>query len=357
MKRNFIRRVLKSAVYSLPGVTRERVFDLVKRVSKGVVASLPNVAIEAVVASLPNVAKEAIVASLPYVAKEAVFEQICDDFGRFAVIARCAPYCNVVGLRVSGSYGVIQSAPDDDTILRQYAKTGTWAERTNNLFRSFFADRGGNYIDVGANIGLTTIPVAQNPHVRCLAIEPEPQNFANLCVNIAENCPYNNVEVQRLAMFVRRQRLSLELSSGNLGDLRLRIDEKAGNYGEERRATIDVEAMPLDEIAGNLNGPLAVKIDTQGAEPFVVSGGKETLGRAGLVVCEFWPYGMSRLGANFDDLIVFLRDQFSTLAIAMREEATVLPPRPSAEVCEELSAFVAAHTNNPLMYLDVIARR
>ena len=167
MKRNFIRRVLKSAVYSLPGVTRETVFDLVKRVSKGVVASLP------------------------HVAKEAVFEQICDDFGRFAVIARCAPDCNVVALRVSGSYGVIQSAPDDDTILTQYAKSGTWAERTNNLFRSFFADRGGNYIDIGANIGLTTIPVAQNPHVRCLAIEPEPQNFANLCVNIAENCAYN----------------------------------------------------------------------------------------------------------------------------------------------------------------------
>ena len=345
MKRNFIRRVLKSAVYSLPGVTRETVFDLVKRVSKGVVASLP------------HVAKEAVFASLPSVAKEAVFEQICDDFGRFAVIARCAPDCNVVALRVSGSYGVIQSAPDDDTILTQYAKTGTWAERTNNLFRSFFADRGGNYIDIGANIGLTTIPVAQNPHVRCLAIEPEPQNFANLCVNIAENCPYNNVEVQRLAMFVRRQKLSLELSSGNLGDHRLHIGEKAGHYGEEGRATIDVEAMPLDEIAGNLNGPLAVKIDTQGAEPFVVSGGKETLGRAGLVISEFWPYGMSRLGANFEDLIEFLRDQFSTLAVAMREEATVLPPRPSAEVCEELSAFVAAHTNNPLMYLDVIARR
>jgi FkbM family methyltransferase len=318
MKRNFIKRVLKSAI---------------RRVSKGVVASLPQVG------------------------KEAVLEQMCDDFGRFAVIMRCAQQCNVIALKVSGSYGVIQSAPDDDTILTQYAKTGTWAERTNNLFRSFFADRGGNYIDIGANIGLTTIPVAQNPRVRCLAIEPEPQNFANLCVNIAENCPNKNVEVQRLAMFVRRQRLSFELSSWNLGDHRLRIGEKTGQYGEERRTTIDVEALPLDEIAGNLNGPLAVKIDTQGAEPFVVSGGKETLGRAGLVISEFWPYGMSRLGANFEDLIEFLRDQFSTLAVATREEATVLPPRPSAEVCEELSAFVAAHTNNPLMYLDVIARR
>src|ERR1700730_5225126 len=333
MKSNLIRRVLRGAASSLPWVTREAVFDRVRRVSKGVVSSLPKVA------------------------QEAVFEQICDDLGRFAVISRLAPDCNVFGLRVSGRYGVIQSASDDHSILMQYAKTGTWAERTNSLLRSFFADTGGNYIDIGANIGLTTIPVAQNPRVRCLAIEPEPKNFANLCLNIAENCPYNNVEVRRLAMFVRRQRLSLELSSGNLGDHRLRIGEKTGQYGEENRATIDVEAMPLDEIAGNLNGPLAVKIDTQGAEPLVVSGGKETLGRAGLVISEFWPYGMSRLGANFEDLIEFLRDQFSTLAIAMREEATVLPPRPSAEVCEELSAFVAAHTNNPLMYLDVIARR
>jgi len=33
--------------------------------------------------------------------------------------------------------------------------------------------------------------------------------------------------------------------------------------------------LPLDEIAENLNGPLAVKIDTQGGRSrFVVSGGK-----------------------------------------------------------------------------------
>jgi hypothetical protein len=208
MKRSFIRRVLRAAAFSLPGVTHEAVFDLVRRLSKRVVSSLPKVA------------------------QEAVFEQICDDFGRFAVISRLAPDCNVVPLRASGRYGVIQSASDDKSVLMQYAKTGTWAERTNSLLRSFFAETGGNYIDIGANIGLTTIPVAQNPRVSCLAIEPEPKNFANLCVNIAENCPYKNVEVRRLAIYVRRQRLSLELSSGNLGDHRLRIGEKTGRIGE-----------------------------------------------------------------------------------------------------------------------------
>ncbi len=333
MKHNLTSQVLKTAASTVPGVTREAVFDVVRNVSKGVLSSLPKVVLEA------------------------VLEAICDNYGRFEVISRLAPGCNVVALRASGRYGVIQSVSTDRSVLLQYAKTGTWAERTNSLLQSFFADTGGSYIDIGANIGLTTIPVAQNPRVRCLAIEPEPQNFSNLCVNVAENCRFDNVEIRQLAMFVRRQKLSFELSSGNLGDHRLRIGEQAGRLGEEKRRTIDVEGVPLDEIAADLNGPLAVKIDTQGAEPFVAAGGKETLARAGLVISEFCPYLMSRLGGSSADLIKFLRDRFSTLAIAMEEEGPVLPARPSAEVCEKLSAFVAAHSENPEKYLDVIARQ
>jgi FkbM family methyltransferase len=343
-RKKLLRSMLRGAVSSLPGVRHEAVVDLVRRVSKAVVSCLPKVA------------------------HEAILEQICDDFGRFALISRLAPECNVIALKVSGKYGVIQSASNDRAVLMQYAKTGMWAARTNNLLRSFFADKGGNYIDIGANIGLTTIPVAQNPQVSCLAIEPEPQNFTNLCVNIAENCPHKNVHVRRLAIYMRRETLSFELSSGNLGDHRLRTGEKRGRYEEDKRATIDVEATPLDEIAGNLDGPLAVKIDTQGAEPFVVSGGKETLGRAGLIVSEFWPYGMAQLGANSTDFIEFLRDEFATLSIAMDESsmwsnAEVLeegpfpPARPATEVCEQLSALVALHSDNPEMYVDVLARR
>ncbi len=336
--------MLRAAAFNFPGVSRGTVNDLVRRLSKRIVSSLPKVA------------------------HEAVLEQVCDDIGRFEMISRLAPDCNVVGLRVSGRYGVIQSASDDRTVLMQYAKTGTWAERTNGLLRSFFADRAGSYLDIGANIGLTTIPVAQNPRVRCLAFEPEPGNFANLRANVAENCPHNNVELRCLALYIRRQKLSFELSSENLGDHRLRIGDKAGRIGEERRATIEVDAVPLDEIAGSLNGPLAVKIDTQGAEPFVVSGGKKTLSQAGLVISEFWPYGMVRLGGDPEEFIKFLRDQFSTLAIETEESliwsgaqyleaGSIAPARSSVEVCEQLCELVAAHSDHPEVYVDVIARR
>ena len=66
---------------------------------------------------------------------------------------------------------------------------------------------------------------------------------------------------------------------------------------------------------------------------------------------------MARLGGNFEDLTDFLRDQFSTLAIATEEKGPALPPRPATEVCSQLAALVAAHTNNPEVYVDVIARR
>jgi hypothetical protein len=100
--------------------------DLVRRLSKGIVSRLPKVA------------------------HEAALEQICNDVGRFEMISRLAPDCNVVGLKVSGMYGVIQSVSDDRAVLMQYAKNGTWAERTNELLTSFFAGNAGSYIDAGA---------------------------------------------------------------------------------------------------------------------------------------------------------------------------------------------------------------
>jgi FkbM family methyltransferase len=320
MNKQLVRRALKNAVAGLPASVRQGVYDLVRRVSK---------------------AGAAAAASLPESARQAVFEQICED-------------CHVVSLKVSGRYGAIQSLTD--IVLTHYAINGTYSEHINNQLKSFFAEKGGNYIDIGANIGLTTIPVAQNARVRCLAIEPEPRNFINLCANIAENCPHKNVEVRRLAIFVRPQTLRFELSSGeNLGDHRLHIHDKARGSEEHERATIEVEAVCLDEIAGNLKGSLAVKIDTQGAEPFVVLGGKETLSRAELIISEFWPYGMAQLGGNPGDLIEFLHDQFSTLVI-MGEDGSV-SPRPASEVCAQLTALVKAHSENPEMSVDVLARR
>ena len=62
------------------------------------------------------------------------------------------------------------------------------------------------------------------------------------------------------------------------------------NTGEDRltsgavsdRRMIDVRVAPLDEFLDRIEGRLALKVDTQGAEPFVVAGGKGVFAKAGL---------------------------------------------------------------------------
>src|SRR5882762_4083900 len=69
---------------------------------------------------------------------------------------------------------------------------------------------------------------------------------------------------------------------------------RAGNGA----ARCDGYAVPLDDLHLGIKGPLVIKIDTQGAEPFVFSGGKETLSKADLIVVEWSPYHMARLGGE-----------------------------------------------------------
>ena len=122
--------------------------------------------------------------------------------------------------------------------------------QTNDTLTAFFAAHGGgDYIDVGANIGLTTIPVAQNPNVECLALEPEPSNFSYLTVNVAANCPHLNVTIKRLAAFSERRTLPFEIAVNNLGDHRIRLKDHPGQWNEQLRQTIEVEAVPLDDVA------------------------------------------------------------------------------------------------------------
>ena len=82
-----------------------------------------------------------------------------------------------------------------------------------------FSEAGGAYLDTGASIGLTTLPVARNPLVNCFAFEPEPTNFANLQANVRRNALHQNAALHRLALLDRAGSVGFGLSDdGSLGD-------------------------------------------------------------------------------------------------------------------------------------------
>ena len=295
-----------------------------------------------------------LTATLPRPAREATLAGLCEEGGRYGMLMRLAGEVNVVAFGVRGLYGTLQGSAKDGAILRAYAETGVWAERTVGLIRNFFKESdGGVYIDVGANIGATVIPIAANPKVTCLALEPEPANYQHLITNIGANCVHGNVEAKRVAAFSRRGTMSFEISPTNMGDNRLRTRETAGALGEEQWHSTDVETVPLDEIVPRSERPLVVKIDTQGAEPHVVEGGKETISRADLIVLEFWPYGMARMGADQNWLLEFFKNHFDYMSIAPGETAAMPFPLPIGQACEVLSAL----TIDPNVYVDVITGR
>src|SRR5579863_2394865 len=118
----------------------------------------------------------------------------------------------ITDIRINGRYGLIEGSIDDDSILASYGRRKIWAAETNDVFVDFFARRGaGTYLDIGANIGLTTIPVARNRAVSCLAFEPEPMNYGYLVQNVGRNCTHGNVSTFDVALFDRQTTVDFEL--------------------------------------------------------------------------------------------------------------------------------------------------
>jgi len=264
---------------------------------------------------------------------------------------------NVSGLSVRGAYGEFHSTSSDAMVLMLYALRGTYASETNSLLREFFSKSGrGTYIDIGANIGLTTVPLAQDPNVLCIAIEPEPTNFRNLVRNVADNCSHGNVTTLQKAVSFQKATLELELDPANLGDHRIRTTLEPGSQLEHTRQAIEVEALPLDDLVGPIEGPLAIKMDVQGAEPFVVAGGENTLNQASLVIMEYWPYGMKRMGADFQSILEFLEPRFEVTYLS-REGQTMVEGIDSSRALADLRDMAESKVSDPEFYVDIVARR
>ena len=265
-------------------------------------------------------------------------------------MTRAAAKAGITGFSAKGRWGVVQSAATDRKVLLAYAQTGDWARRSREVFEKFFAADGGTFLDLGANIGLTTIPVAQNPQVQCFGFEPDPTNFANLQENVRRNAKHGNVTLFNLALLDRRGTVPFGLAEeGNLGDHRVMA---VGNP----MSTMQVEAMPLDACEFPIRGRLGVKMDTQGAEPAIIAGGRSVLSQANLVVMEFQPYLIEQLGGDPEHVIRYI-NTFDRVAILQGESEGELIYGSAAEACEKMRQTYAVAKTDIFNYLDIYAER
>jgi FkbM family methyltransferase len=290
------------------------------------------------------------VAHAPRRVREAMLQGYMDRCGIEALSAHLLHSLKIVEIGANGDRGVITSAWNDQCVLREYAATGTFSPTLTQAILGFFGDAAGTYVDIGANIGLMTIPLARNPRIHCLAFEPEPVNFGHLRRNVARNAEGASIELHQVALFESRGTIAMALAEENLGDHRL---TRAGVSG---RRTIQVPTSALDDFLDRIAEPLAIKVDTQGAEPFVIAGGRKVLARAGMLAMEFCPYLMRQLGGD-PGVVIDLVAGFDR--IALMKPAVPETPRyvSSAEACRVLEHEVRTGVGSAGDYFDILAIR
>ncbi|HUN36326.1 MAG TPA: FkbM family methyltransferase [Trebonia sp.] len=145
---------------------------------------------------------------------------------------------------------------------------------------------GDTVWDIGANMGLFSFAaaVAAGPEGRVLAVEPDTELARLLRRSAAEGTGRAPVEVLPAAV-------SEDLSVARFHVARRnRATSHLAGFGSPMaggvRSTQLVPTVTLDWLAARFPAPDVLKIDVEGAELAVLSGGAEVLARSPRVICE-----------------------------------------------------------------------
>jgi FkbM family methyltransferase len=188
-----------------------------------------------------------------------------------------------------------------DTIISEKLRAEQcWEPYETQLVITHFK-AGGVFVDVGANIGYYTLLASAiaGPNGKVLCYEPDVENFVLLQENVRLN-DLHNVTLHALALSDRNEDGELFLSTDNFGDHRIYSDGGVRNSRPIQLVHGDQHLEPQTQHIDFL------KIDTQGAEYFVVNGLRKLIAANSAHLCmivEFCPYGIRHSGANGHQLI------------------------------------------------------
>lgn len=162
---------------------------------------------------------------------------------------------------------------------------------------------GRTFIDIGANIGTSTIPALRSFGASdAYAFEPNPETYRLLRCNLVANDLDLRVHPFCVALSDLPGDGVLEMAPDDWGDHRVRVngDVPDGPYRESQRKTITVQLTTFDILVQTVPIDLdqvgLVWMDVQGHERRVLTGASSLLERDIPVVMEYWPYGLRRTG-------------------------------------------------------------
>jgi FkbM family methyltransferase len=174
---------------------------------------------------------------------------------------------------INGRHGVFVVNPRDYYVGHAIAIYGEYGEHEVQLF-SQLVKPGDTVIEVGANIGAHTVPLAKlvGAHGQVHAFEPQPVIFQNLCANIALNSLLNVHTYSQAAGSSSGKAIVPVVdytSLGNFGGVEL-LDQGPG---------ITVPVVRLDDMFAGLPRLRLLKLDVEGWEQSVLEGAPDLIAR------------------------------------------------------------------------------
>ena len=192
--------------------------------------------------------------------------------------------------------------------------------------------RGGNVLDVGANIGYTALAFsgAIDPRYMVYAFEPDEFNFSLLQRTASSAKAAGRIEAIRSAVGNRDGVIELWLNEHHHADHRIMTDRfRQAKAGE---TSTQVPILKLDTFLESQRSPFPVcfiKVDVQGYETAVCEGMELTLTRNpdAVVTLEYMPDAMLDLGFQPEALLDWLRaKQFNIYSL--KKDGSLAPGTP-----------------------------
>ena len=165
--------------------------------------------------------------------------------------------------------------------------------------------KGDVFVDVGAHIGVFSILASKlvGPDGLVIAVEAEPENVDDLMRHVEMNA-CRNITVRNAVLSDRSGPTTFYTNADNDGGHCL-WDPGRHAYNRKSAANPEprtVEAETLDSIIGDIKPPAIkiLKMDTEGAEHLIITGGMETLATYDIpfILSEMNDFGLQQLGSS-----------------------------------------------------------
>ena len=226
----------------------------------------------------------------------------------------------------------------------EYILTGKgWDNQLDDILREIDDAKGGDVIEVGANIGGSLVPrAAEHPGLRFHCVEPVPEFFDVLATNVQSYAPPNVTLYNEAVGAGDRESIRIYTQLGTAGAV-------AAYDNHASVGAVDLRASTIDRLFPGLNVRL-VKIDTDGFEHAILTGARSVLTRCRpLIFMEFHVSLMRKAGTAPERTIELLRDLGYADATIWTNEGALLRERASLE--ELLQCATTAE-----YYVDVLLR-